>query len=82
MPSSRLLAPKLFSVPRLKCVVTGGSTGIGLTITQALAANGATVYITGRYRQVLGTTAAECGGNIVPIAACQVSADSIKHLAT
>lgn len=51
-PSTRsnedLKANKLFNVSSLTAVVTGGGTGIGLMITQALASNGATVYITGR----------------------------------
>src|ERR1700689_2521471 len=44
---------KLFDVSHLKTVVTGGGTGIGLMITQALCANGATVYITGRRSEAL-----------------------------
>lgn len=44
---------KLFDVSKLKCVVTGGGTGIGLMCTQALAANGGTVYITGRRKEAL-----------------------------
>lgn len=44
---------KLFDVSNLKALVTGGGTGIGLMITQALCANGATVYITGRREEAL-----------------------------
>jgi NAD(P)-dependent dehydrogenase (short-subunit alcohol dehydrogenase family) len=44
---------KLFDVSHLKTLVTGGGTGIGLMITQALCANGATVYITGRREDAL-----------------------------
>jgi NAD(P)-dependent dehydrogenase (short-subunit alcohol dehydrogenase family) len=36
--------------------VTGGATGIGLMITQALVANGAKVYITGRRQEKLDQT--------------------------
>ena len=44
---------KLFDVSDLTCVVTGGGTGIGLMITQALCSNGAKVYITGRREDAL-----------------------------
>lgn len=36
--------------------MTGGGTGIGLMISQALMANGAKVYITGRRQEVLEST--------------------------
>jgi hypothetical protein len=36
--------------------LTGGGTGIGLMITQALVANGAKVYITSRREEVLKKT--------------------------
>lgn len=54
-----LTAAKLFDVSKLKCVVTGGGTGIGLMCTQALVANGATVYITGRRKEALDTVVNE-----------------------
>lgn len=43
----------LFDVSHVTAVVTGGATGIGLMITQALVANGAKVYITGRRKEKL-----------------------------
>ena len=46
-------ASRLFSAKDMVAVVTGGGTGIGLMATQALAANGAKVYITGRREHVL-----------------------------
>ncbi|KAI5801284.1 short chain dehydrogenase/reductase [Geopyxis carbonaria] len=52
-PNEDLVHSKLFSVSGFKAVVTGGGTGIGLMITQALVANGATVYITGRRPEAL-----------------------------
>lgn len=43
----------LFDCHHITAVVTGGGTGIGLMITQALVANGAKVYITGRRGEML-----------------------------
>lgn len=66
----------LFSLKGYVCLVTGGGTGIGLMATQALSANGAKVYITGRRAEVLEKTAkehspqnhnADIHGEIVPI---------------
>jgi NADPH:quinone reductase-like Zn-dependent oxidoreductase len=48
-----LKASKLFDVSHITAVVTGGGTGIGLMITQALVSNGAKVYITGRRGEAL-----------------------------
>lgn len=47
---------KLFDVSHVTAIVTGGGTGIGLMITQALVANGAKVYITGRRKDALAKT--------------------------
>lgn len=43
---------KLFDVSHITAV-TGGGSGIGLMITQALVSNGAKVYITGRRQEAL-----------------------------
>lgn len=51
-----LKAAALFDVSHITSVVTGGATGIGLMITQALQSNGAKVYITGRREEVLEQT--------------------------
>lgn len=48
-----LKSSTLFQVRDHVAVVTGGGTGIGLMATQALAANGAKVYILGRRKEVL-----------------------------
>ncbi|KAF2863804.1 NAD(P)-binding protein [Piedraia hortae CBS 480.64] len=70
-------ANKLFSVKDFVCLVTGGGTGIGLMATQALAANGAKVYITGRRMNVLQNAAKAHSdgaiGQIIPIGPCDVT---------
>ncbi|KAF4971993.1 hypothetical protein FSARC_1323 [Fusarium sarcochroum] len=58
----------LFGVKGLVAVVTGGGTGIGLFIAQALESNGATVYIIGRRKEALENAAKTAKhGNIHPI---------------
>ncbi|KAM0715700.1 hypothetical protein Q7P37_009200 [Cladosporium fusiforme] len=69
-------ASKLFGVQGFTCVVTGGGTGIGLMAAQALSANGAKVYITGRRTEALEKAAKSHdpakGGSIIPIGPCDV----------
>jgi NAD(P)-dependent dehydrogenase (short-subunit alcohol dehydrogenase family) len=66
-----LKGSKLFDVSHLTTIVTGGGTGIGLMITQALVANGAKVYITSRREEVLKKTeelyAGGGPGQIIPL---------------
>jgi len=87
--TTELSAESLFSTKGHVCLVTGGGTGIGLMYvflihqncsfltynraTQALAANGARVYITGRRMDALKNAAEthcpkgnEGGGEIIP----------------
>ncbi|KAK4549606.1 hypothetical protein LTR36_004907 [Oleoguttula mirabilis] len=70
-------AQKLFGVKDYVCVVTGGGTGIGLMSAQALAANGAKVYITGRRMDALENAAKSHdpsgGGQIIPLGPCDVT---------
>lgn len=54
--NDELKASSLFDVSHITAVVTGGATGIGLMITQALVSNGAKVYITGRRTEKLEQT--------------------------
>lgn len=60
------------------CVVTGASRGIGRGIALQLCEAGATVYITGRHKDTLQTTAQEAqarGGQCVPVV-CDSSQES------
>ncbi|KAK4451149.1 short chain dehydrogenase/ reductase [Podospora aff. communis PSN243] len=83
-----LQASRLFSVEGWVCLITGGGTGIGLMCAQALAANGARVYITGRRFDVLQIAtkvhSPKSGpGKITPLGPCDVtSKDSLASLVT
>jgi len=63
----------LFSVKDRVALVTGAGTGIGLMATQALAVNGAKVYIVGRTEEKLERVAETYGknipGQIIPLVA-------------
>ncbi|KAL6158003.1 hypothetical protein ACJBU6_03811 [Exserohilum turcicum] len=55
----------VFNVKGMVAVITGGGTGLGLMMAQALEANGAIVYILGRREEVLKQAAATAKhGNI------------------
>ncbi|KAH8666787.1 hypothetical protein BX600DRAFT_511686 [Xylariales sp. PMI_506] len=70
---SALQAGELFSVNGLVAVVTGGGTGIGLMMAQALADNGATVYILGRRPEVLQAAVDKIGKSTVKSIVCDVT---------
>lgn len=74
----------LFDMSGRVALVTGGGSGIGLMITQALAANGAKVYITGRTVEKLETVASKYGkdvsGSIIPVACDVTSKEDIGKL--
>ena len=87
-PSARsnedLKASNLFHVSNLSAVVTGGGTGIGLMITQALVSNGAKVYITGRREEALNKVLEQYNtgpGKIIPLPGDISSKDDAKRLA-
>ncbi|KAH6649481.1 hypothetical protein F5144DRAFT_481198 [Chaetomium tenue] len=72
--ASNLDVASLFRVDGMVAVITGGGTGIGLTMARALAINGAKrVYLLGRRLDVLSTAAAENPGIFHPIQ-CDVTA--------
>lgn len=75
---------KLFNLQGRVALVTGGATGIGLMITQALAVNGAKVYIVSRNTEKLETAVKtynkDIEGEIIPIAADVTNKDDIKRL--
>lgn len=74
----------LFDVKGKVALVTGGGTGIGLMATQALAVNGAKVYICGRTEEKLERVAELYGkdiaGEIIPVQADVSKKDEIKKL--
>ncbi|KAI9040750.1 SDR family NAD(P)-dependent oxidoreductase [Aspergillus affinis] len=68
--SSAIDSSSIFRVDGIVAVITGGGSGIGLTMSRALAANGAKkVYILGRRKEVLETAAASYPNIITPIRA-------------
>ncbi|KAK1830609.1 NAD(P)-binding protein [Podospora conica] len=85
--TTELQCSRLFSVEGWVCLITGGGTGIGLMCAQALAANGAKVYITGRRMNVLESAASSHSpstgpGKIIPIGPCDVtSKPDLENLA-
>ncbi|RYP53921.1 hypothetical protein DL768_001233 [Monosporascus sp. mg162] len=73
--TSQFDVAKLFGAKDIVAVVTGG---IGLMATQALSANGARVYITGRRVEALQNAAethqpSSGGGQIIPLGPCDVT---------
>ncbi|MCJ1254603.1 hypothetical protein MMC24_002418 [Lignoscripta atroalba] len=82
--NDELKGSKLFDVSGLTAVVTGGGTGIGLMITQALVSNGAKVYITGRREEALESVVEQYNtgpGKIIALAGDISNKDDVKRLA-
>ncbi|PHH59135.1 hypothetical protein CDD82_2549 [Ophiocordyceps australis] len=81
MPGSiHLTRHALFDVKGRVALVTGGGSGIGLMTAQALATNGAKVYICGRTKEKLDKAASTHPGQIVPIQADISSKQGIQSL--
>lgn len=84
-----LLASELFRVDGFKAVITGGGTGIGLMITQAIVANGGTAYICGRREEPLKKVAelysgkgSSKAGQVIPMTCDVTSKDDVYRLAS
>lgn len=82
--NNNFLLSEVFNVKGKVALVTGGGSGIGLMATQALAVNGAKVYIVGRTEEklenVVKTHGQGIAGEIIPITADITSKDEIAKL--
>lgn len=82
--NQRFQLENVFNVKNRVALVTGGGSGIGLMATQALAVNGAKVYITGRTGEKLDRVtelySKNIPGQIIPITSDITSKESIEKL--
>ncbi|KAF8129125.1 hypothetical protein K438DRAFT_878667 [Mycena galopus ATCC 62051] len=77
-----LTPQNLFDVQGLVAVITGGGSGIGRMMAEALENNGATVYIVGRRLDVLQTAAQEINkhGKVIPLEGDVTDRDSLLSI--
>ncbi|TEY57686.1 hypothetical protein BOTCAL_0208g00020 [Botryotinia calthae] len=82
--NNNFLLSNVFNVKGKVALVTGGGSGIGLMATQALAVNGAKVYIVGRTEEKLENVVKHHGqnieGEIIPIVADVTRKDEIARV--
>ncbi|KAI5921182.1 hypothetical protein F4810DRAFT_702499 [Camillea tinctor] len=81
--NASLTRDKLFDLKGRVALVSGGGSGIGLMATQALVANGAKVYITGRTKEKLERVAqrySEGEGSIIPLQCDMSDKEQIAQL--
>lgn len=76
--------PSVFNIKDKVALVTGGGTGIGLMATQALAVNGAKVYISGRHTDKLDRIVEVYGqdipGRIIPLQGDVTKKEDVEKL--
>jgi len=82
--NNNFLLSEVFNVKGKVALITGGGSGIGLMATQALAVNGAKVYIVGRTEEKLENVVKSHGqniaGEIIPITADVTQKSEIARL--
>jgi len=82
--NSHLQLNEVFNVKGKIALVTGGGSGIGLMATQALAVNGAKVYIVGRTKEKLDAVVKQHGhniaGEIIPLVGDVTQKEGVEKL--